>query len=90
MRVGTLFLKAWLYKMIVEQLATPPHEEPVLMSHEIEEQTRKLDREVMYLLNKLRTHPPPKPKTPFNATKNGTSNGTNPTLSEVSAQAPEM
>ncbi len=58
--------------MLEQQEATPPHEEPVLLSYEIQERTKRLDREVMYLLNKLRTHPPPKPKvmpTKDNSTK---------------------
>lgn len=67
-------LQKWLHTGLAEQIATPPHEEPVLLSSEIEEQTKKLDREVKYLLNKLKTHPPPKPKTPLNTT-----NGTNTT-----------
>lgn len=68
--------------MVAEQEATPAYEEPVLHSHEIEEQTKRLDREILYLLNKLRNHPPPRPK---NATSNATnsSSTTNTTNSKV-------
>ena len=43
--------------------------DPPVLSYQFEEQQRKLDREMMYLINKLKTHPPPKPKTPVNTTK---------------------
>ena len=44
---------------------------------ELEDKRRKLDRELLYLLNKLRSHLPPKPKqkTPGNTT-NGTTRST--------------
>jgi len=59
-----------------KQNATALHEEPVLLSYEIKEYSQRLDREILYLLNKLRSHPPPKFKGPPNATnasKNATS-----------------
>ena len=70
-------------KMIAQQEATPAYEEPVLLSSEIEEQTKRLDREILYLLNKLRSHRPPKAK---NATANATNSSTasNTTTSKVS------
>ena len=55
--------------MVAQQKATPAYEEPVLLSHEIGEQIKRLDREVLYLLNKLRSRPPPKLKNTTNATK---------------------
>ncbi len=61
--------------MLEQQEATPPYEDPVLLSYDLQERTKRLDREVMYLLNKLRTHPPPKPKiipTKDNSTKSTT------------------
>ena len=69
-------------KMIAQQEATPAYEEPVLLSSEIEEQTKRLDREILYLLNKLRSHPPPRAK---NATANATNSSTasNTTSSKV-------
>ena len=68
-------LQEWLSRMAGEQRATPPHVEPVLLSYDLEEHAKHLDREMLYLLNKLRTHPPPKPKVPSNTTTN-TSNRT--------------
>ena len=59
--------------MIAQQEATPAYEEPVLLSSDIEEQTKRLDREILYLLNKLRSHPPPRAK---NATANATNSST--------------
>ena len=71
--------------MLKQQEATPPHEEPVLLSYEIEEHTKRLDREVMYLLNKIRSHAPPKVKTPPNAT-----NASNTTEQELVRYASYM
>ena len=58
-----------------EQNATPAHEDPALTSEELDDKRRKLDRELLYLLNKLRSHPP-KLKKPVskNTTNNTTSN----------------
>jgi len=58
-----------------EQEAVAAHEEPVLLVHEVEDQNKRLDREVMYLINKIRSHPPPtyKSTNKTNATDN---NGT--------------
>ncbi len=64
--------------MLSQQGETPPHEAPVLLSYDIEEHAKKLEREVMYLLNKLRSHPPPKPKT--TPTGNNASNTTKTTV----------
>ena len=63
---------------VAELKATPPEADPPVLSYQFEEQQRKLDREMMYLINKLKTHPPPKPKTPVN-----TSNTTEAPLEEV-------
>ena len=71
-------LQEWMTKMVAQQEATPAYEEPVLLSHEIEEQTKRLDREILYLLNKLRTHPPPRPKNSTSANNSTTSNTTKP------------
>jgi hypoxia up-regulated 1 len=59
----------WLTNAVAELKATPPEADPPVLSYQFEEQQRKLDREMMYLINKLKTHPPPKPKTPVNTTK---------------------
>ncbi len=65
---------------LADQEATSPHEEPALMSYEIEEHTKRLDREIMYLLKKLRSHPPPNMKPPStNKTNNATSGNTTKT-----------
>ena len=75
--------------MLAQQEATPPYEEPAMMSNEIEEQTKRLDREILYLLNKLRNHPPPRPK---NATANATNNTANTTkpTAEVSVETANL
>lgn len=52
---------------MAELEATPPHLDPPVLSYQFEEQQRKLDREMMYLMNKVKSRPPPKPKPP-NAT----------------------
>ena len=72
--------------MVAQQEATPAYEEPVLLSSDIEEQTKRMEREILYLLNKLRSHRPPKAN---NATANTTNTSTpaNATSSEVSRQA---
>ena len=57
-----------------EQNSTLAHEDPVLTSEELDDKRRKLDRELLYLLNKLRSHPPPKLKKPL--PKNTTTNTT--------------
>ena len=72
------YIQQWLEKMEREQNATLAHEDPALTSEELDDKRRKLDRELLYLLNKLRSHPPPKLKKPVskNATNNTTSNTT--------------
>ena len=65
----------WLVSSVAALRAAPPHEDPPIMSYQFEEQQKKLDREIMYLLNKVKTHPPPKPKAAMNNT-NTTSNTT--------------
>ena len=64
-----------------EQNSTLAHEDPVLTSEELDDKRRKLDRELLYLLNKLRSRPPPKLKKPLpkNTTTNTTSNTTTTT-----------
>ena len=57
-----------------EQNSTLAHEDPVLTSEELDDKRRKLDRELLYLLNKLRSRPLPKLKKPF--PKNTTTNTT--------------
>ena len=55
--------------MEAKQNATASHEDPVLLSYDLKDRLQRLEREIMYLLNKLRSHPPPKVKKPvFNAT----------------------
>ena len=55
------------YKDAQQQLnASKPYEDPVLLSTDIEEKIRKVDREVLYLINKVKNYrpkPKPKPKT---------------------------
>ena len=61
-----------------KQNATKSYEDPVILCTEIEDQIRKLDREVYYLMNKVKNYKPKKPKTtPINATNvtNTTSGG---------------
>ena len=68
--------KEWINDMEAKQNATAPHEDPILLSYDLKDHLQRLEREIMYLLNKLRTHPPPKLKRPlFNATN--MSNATN-------------
>ena len=64
-----------------EQNATLAHEDPALTSEELDDKRRKLDRELLYLLNKLRSRPPPKLKKPMskNTTNSTTSNTTTTT-----------
>ena len=69
-------MQLWITKKLADQKVTPPHDEPAILSYELEEETKKLDREIMYLLNKLRSHPPPKLKTPTNKTNATTGNQT--------------
>lgn len=57
---------------MAELKATPPHLDPPIMSYQFEEQQRKLDREMMYLINKMKTYRPPKPKAPLNTTNAST------------------
>ncbi|KAL5499634.1 hypothetical protein EMCRGX_G011086 [Ephydatia muelleri] len=58
----------WLEKKTAQQKVLSPHEDPVLLSSDLEDYRKRLEREVMYLINKLKTHPPPKPKSGANAT----------------------
>ena len=68
--------KEWINDMEAKQNATASHEDPILLSYDLKDHLQRLEREIMYLLNKLRTHPPPKLKRPlFNATN--MSNATN-------------
>ena len=58
-----------------------------MLCSEIEEKTKKVDREVLYLLNKLRSYPKPKPKAKKQAddtttTSNNTKSSTNDTATE--------
>ena len=70
-------------KMVAQQDTTPAYEEPVLLSYEIEEQTKRLDREILYLLNKLRTHPPPRPKNTTSTSNSSTTSNTTKAADEV-------
>lgn len=58
----------------MQQNATKPNENPVLLSSDIQEKTDKLNREIMYLVNKIRNYKPPKPKSKTNSTKKTTDN----------------
>ena len=71
-----LFFQEWAVKKLREQEALPAHEDPVLLAHEVEEHNKHLDREVMYLINKIRSHPPPSFKTPTNKTNATDTNNT--------------
>ena len=46
-----------------------------MLCTEIEEKAKKVDREVLYLLNKLRSYPKPKPKSKNRADNTTTANG---------------
>lgn len=61
-------LQQWLEKKLAQQKLLSPYEDPVLLSSDLEDHRKRLEREMMYLINKLRTHPPPKPKNSSNAT----------------------
>ncbi|EDO35204.1 predicted protein [Nematostella vectensis] len=55
--------KEWLEKMTKKQDETKPHEAPVLLTRDIEHKQNKIDRELLYLLNKAKYYvPKPKPK----------------------------
>ena len=57
-----LFSQKWLNDTEARQKVTPLSEEPVLVTEEVIEKTTRLDREIMYLLNKLKMYrPKPKP-----------------------------
>lgn len=53
-----------------------PYEDPLILASEIEDKSRKLDREIMYLVNKAKNYKPKKPKTTSsaNATNNTKTN----------------
>ena len=59
--------------MIKQQNATKPYEEPVLLSSELEEKTQKVNREVLYLINKIKSYRP-KSKSKVNTTNTTSSN----------------
>ena len=59
--------------MAKQQNATKPYEEPVLLSSELEEKTQKVNREVLYLINKIKSYRP-KPKSKVNTTNTTSSN----------------
>ena len=79
-----LSTQEWLATALAELKAAPPHEDPPVLSHQFEEQQRKLDREMMYLVNKIKSQPPPKPKPSTNATTNATTNTTTEKTPQVS------
>ena len=54
-------LQEWNETMIKEQEAMPKHEQPKLLVADIGRKMAELDREVKYLLNKMKTFKP-KPK----------------------------
>ena len=52
------FQQEWLYTMEKKQNNTKLSENPVLLVKDIEQKTGKLDRELMYLLNKAKYYVP--------------------------------
>jgi len=68
---------AWLMDTWKKQNETASHLKPVLLSSDLSQHQGKLDRELAYLMNKVRYYvPKPKPKPPVNSTK-ATNNATN-------------
>ncbi|CAH1263019.1 HYOU1 [Branchiostoma lanceolatum] len=72
--------KTWKSSMVKEQKGKACHEDAVFTSKEVEEKDKDLQREVAYLLNKLKNYRPPvkKPEKSANKTaSNETANGNN-------------
>jgi hypoxia up-regulated 1 len=63
-------IKEWLFDMETKQNASNPTEDPILTINLIKEKGAKIDREIMYLINKAKWATPLKPKT--NTTKANT------------------
>lgn len=60
----------WLYKTEKKQNETKPSENPVLLVKDIVQKTGKLDRELMYLLNKAKYYVPKTKPTGNNTRQN--------------------
>ena len=71
------YIQEWLLDAEIKLNATLPHEDPVILCTEIEDKTKKLEREIFYLVNKVKNYKPKKPKA-SNAT-NTTTSSTNKT-----------
>lgn len=79
----------WLNDTEARQKTTPLSDEPVLVTEEVLEKTTRLDREIMYLLNKLKLYrPKPKPTPQANGTAPPTGSDTKQE-EEVSNEADE-
>eukprot|EP00058_Branchiostoma_floridae_P024583 XP_002610073.1 hypothetical protein BRAFLDRAFT_125669 [Branchiostoma floridae] len=64
--------KAWRSSMVKQQKGKACHEEAVFTSKEVEEKDKDLQREVAYLLNKLKNYRPPVKKPEKSANKTAT------------------
>ena len=65
--------------MEAEQNSTASHEDRTLLSYDLKDHLQRLEQEIMYLLSKLCTDPPPKLKKPLTNISNTTNtfhNGT--------------
>ena len=65
------FVQKWLNDTQAKQSSLPSTADPVLLVEDVKEKLSKLDREIMYLLNKLKYYRP-KPKPTVNATNTST------------------
>ena len=84
-----LFSQKWLNDTEARQKVTPLSAEPVLVTEEVLEKTTRLDREIMYLLNRLKLYrPKPKPTPQANETAPPTGSDTQQE-EEVSNEADE-
>ena len=63
-----------------------------MLCSEIEEKSKKVDREVLYLLNKLRSYPKPKPKAKkqANNTTNATDSAKSPNTGDSTTEPPTI
>ena len=65
------FVQKWLNDTEAKQSSLPSTADPVLLVEDVKEKLSKLDREIMYLLNKLKYYRP-KPKPTVNTTNTST------------------
>merc|ERR1712019_230442 len=75
---------AWLMDTWKKQNETASHLKPVLLTSDLTQNQGKLDRELAYLMNKVRNYvPKPKPKPPVNSTKASNTTDTKPKTNET-------